>query len=379
MRLARITLAAASLSLLDVPVVSADCLIAGCNPAQLSELSPAEREQLNAAVSKELKRIERRRTASRQALVDPPEKTAKPKIVEPDPNRSRVKQNLRFYLRKDFEDITLFSGPALTSSDDAVGASLSYTYDQLARDSTLSAEGIVAVSYSYINQSVYEPFKGFAIGPYFGITREVHSSKISDNVDVKTFGVSGEVGWRNPIFTSRSDYIRGSLAAKRDDIAGTDIAHGKLEWLPTWLWDGRKIALGSFGLIYNFTPEFLAQYDRVSDVTKTIAFSGQREALRVGPEAVLWLKLESPNGLLKDLFQSTSGRIVYHSWIETYSGRSGSWLDTSLVHNLDPDGLVALTLSYRRGQNEDTGVRTDLYKVALSAKLCADVFSKDPC
>jgi hypothetical protein len=40
---------------------------------------------------------------------------------------------------------------------------------------------------------------------------------------------------------------------------------------------------------------------------------------------------------------------------------------------------VALKFAYHRGANEDTGAQTNYFKIALSAKTCADVYSKDPC
>jgi hypothetical protein len=362
------------------------CLLPDCSDKQL-KLTAEERTRLNQVLLRELDKIRRKAAQVRGgpsiAGVEP---VAKPEVAVRKPNsppievdKPRVQEFLRFYLRKDFEDVNLFSAITPTSSEDAVGASLSWSHDALSHDTTWSADGIAAVAYSLINQQVANPFKGLAIGTYFGATREIHSKNISDNVDVKKFGISGEAGWRNPIFTTRSDYVRGSFSGKQDDIAGTDIASAKLEWLPTWLWDNRTIPIGTFGLTYNFTPEFIMQYDRVTDPKKPVAFSGGREALRVGPEAVLWVHVEPPAGPLKDLINSTFFRLVYHWWEETYSSKTGSWLDASIVHNLDTDGNVALSFGYKRGRNEDTGVLTDLFKASLSAKLCTDVFAKGAC
>jgi hypothetical protein len=367
----------------------AQCTDLECNLAQLKSLTPEERSRLNALLTRELRKMRTPAQVGPRTLAALPEPVAEvPRaqtalaakgLAAETKEEPRFSQHLRYYLRKDFEDITIFSGPALTSSDDAVGAEFSLTRDRISGDTAWSADGIVAAAYSYVQEQTGTPFIGVALGGFFGATREMHSKNLADNVDVKKFGVSGEVGFKNPIFTNRSDYFRGTLGGKRDDISDTDILHGKLEWLPTWAWDGRRVYLGALGLTYNFTPEFLVQYDRAAGTGKLSAFSGRAEALRVGPEAVLWLKLEPPVNFLQDFFRATSARLVYHSWVEVYSNRSGSWLDTSLVHNLDPDGFVALTLSYRRGQNEDTGARTDLYKASLSAKLCADIYSKDPC
>jgi hypothetical protein len=355
------------------------CLLPDCKNKQL-DLTEEERSQLNQILLRELKKMRRKAARVRGPSIAVAEPVLSPTpVVYVHSGKPRTQEFLRFYLRKDFEDVNLFSAITPTSSEDAVGASISWTRDAISRDTTWSADGIVAVAYSFINQQVGTPFKGIALGTYFGATREIHSKNTSDNVDVKKFGISGEVGWRNPIFTNRSDYVRGSFSGKQDDIAGTDIANAKLEWMPTWLWDNRTIPIGAFGLTYNFTPEFIMQYDRVNDPKKIVAFSGGREALRIGPEAVLWVHLEPPAGPFRALFNSTFFRLVYHWWGEAYSGKTGSWLDASFVHNLDAAGNVAVTLGYKRGRNEDTGVLTDLYKASLSAKLCANAFSKDPC
>jgi hypothetical protein len=374
-----------AISVISANGANAQCLLPDCADKEL-KLTDEERAQLKLVLVRELSKIRKKAVTVRggptTVAADPapkPEIRVAKAAVAPPQEKPRVAEFLRFYLRKDFEDMNLFSAITPTSSEDAVGASISWSYDALSRDTTWSADGIVAVAYSMINQQVANPFKGIAIGTYFGATREIHSKNVSDNVDVKKFGISGEAGWRNPIFTNRSDYVRGSFSAKQDDIAGTEIANAKLEWLPTWLWDNRTIPIGAFGLTYNFTPEFIMQYDRVTDPTKPIAFSGGREALRVGPEAVLWVHLEPPAGPLKNVINSTFFRLVYHWWEETYSRRTGSWLDASIVHNLDTDGNVALTFGYKRGRNEDTGVLTDLFKASLSAKLCADAFSKGAC
>lgn len=61
---------------------------------------------------------------------------------------------------------------------------------------------------------------------------------------------------------------------------------------------------------------------------------------------------------------------------EIYTGRTGSWFNTSLTYNLDEEGRLGLTAAYKRGSDEVTNAAFDLYKLTLSAKLCTEVFSK---
>jgi hypothetical protein len=287
--------------------------------------------------------------------------------------------SLNFYLRQNFEDISLFSQPKDTS--DANGAELSWTRDRVAKDTTWTADGTAAVSYSIVPKYLLSTdFRGLAIAAYAGATREVHTKNTSSDVDVKQFGMSGEVGWYSSALNG-SNYFRGTGSFKEDDIKGSSVANGKVEYLPVWLWDVMHsfIPLGPATLVYNVRPEVLAQYDYVADGNKTILFSGQRDAFRVGPEAVLWMKLSAPSSPIANLLQQTFLTFTYHWWTEAYSGRTNSWLDASLVHNLDSAGNIALKLAYRRGRNEDTGANTDLFKISLSAKMCVDAVNNLMC
>lgn len=298
------------------------------------------------------------------------------------PSASPYITNFRFFLRKNFEDIGLFSDP--TSTNDADGAEFSWQRDRNTGDTTWSADGTVAVAYAVVPADnsflLSSKFRGLAIAPYVSATREVHSKNDSDNVDVKKFGVSGEIGWYDPNLTG-SHYLRGSGAFKQDDVKDTSVAHGRLEYLPVWFWKRAHsyIPFGPVALLYSIRPSLLAQYDWTTEDGKTILFSDQRSALRVGPAVALWARFSTPPGPLDYLFEQTFFSLTYHWWTETYSGRSGSWLDAGIVRNLDPDGNIALKFSYRIGQNEDTGADTDLYKVSLTAKTCVDVGKRAVC
>jgi hypothetical protein len=59
---------------------------------------------------------------------------------------------------------------------------------------------------------------------------------------------------------------------------------------------------------------------------------------------------------------------AYHWAYETYSGRGLSLFQSSLTHNI-ADGHLGLTGSYGRGNDEDTGVLSNIYKISLTGKL----------
>jgi hypothetical protein len=68
-------------------------------------------------------------------------------------------------------------------------------------------------------------------------------------------------------------------------------------------------------------------------------------------------------------FRHFFGTVSCHWAYETYSGRGLGLFQANLTYNIDDDGYFGLTSSYQRGRDEDTGVQTNLYKVALTGKI----------
>jgi hypothetical protein len=354
--------------------------IKSCDLTKYAE--PSEFEALKQYL-RDFKKSKKIKTVSSQP-VRPPEplnalaKASKaPKADKPfNPNTApEPTTSLKFILRKDFADVNLFAAPASNAA--ASGAEFSYTRDNIKKDTTWAGTGLVAVAYNYFVEDIHSPFIGWTIAPYVSFNREIHSNKVTDNVDTHTLGISGEVGWRNPIFPNKADYVRGRFAAVQDDILNSTNASGTLEWLPTYTWFAGGVPGTS--VVYNFTPEGKVQYDSTTTKDKILMFSGRQEALRIGPEATLWLGIYNPSGTLPDYLTRFTANVTYHWWTELYSGRTDSWLDASLSYRLDEEGHLALKFGYRHGRSEDTGALFDLYKVTLAAKLCTDVFSKQSC
>ena len=297
--------------------------------------------------------------------------------IEPHPGQPAAVPStaLNLYLRKDFADVSLFDDPTPTAS--ASGAEFSYSRDSIVKDSTYTGTGLVALAYRYLPEDpTQNRFVGWTIAPYFAFNRELHSRKLDDNVDTKTIGLSAEIGFQNPAFVG-ADYFRVRANAIRDDILMSTNVNATFEWAPTYAWVAGTIP----GTLVNFNlmPSTKVQYDSTTAAGKVIAFSGRAESLRVGPEATLILKYYGPPGNVADFFRQFSGNVTYHWWNELYSGRSGSWLDTSLIYNIDPEGHIGLKFAYKRGESEETGAKFDLYKITLAAKFCADLVSKTSC
>ena len=282
--------------------------------------------------------------------------------------------SFQLLLRKNFADVGLFSQPSTNAQ--AQGAQFSWSSDAIAKNTTWVGNGTIALPYSYFVEDIRNPFIGVTLAPYLTFNREI-SGINAQNAYVLTNGLSGEIGRKSDLFPWGADYVRGTGAVVEDNIHGTTVSHGAIEWLPTYTWLAGTLPLTY--LNYNFTPELEAEYDNTNAPKKTIAFSGQQQSLRIGPMAKLWFKVVAPPGAFGDFLNSFYGTVTYHYWGETYSGRYNGWLDAELHYNLDPNGNLALAFSYQRGRTEDAGVDTNMYTVTLAAKACADLLNFKSC
>jgi hypothetical protein len=291
----------------------------------------------------------------------------------PDNSISSVK----FVLRKDFSDIDLFT--AVSANSEADGAELSWTRDRTAKDTIWSADGVAAIAYSYITNN-YSSVVGFAVAPYAKFNEEFHSNPDNSDTNVVTAGGSGEIGIHNILGLRGVDYFRARWARTDDRVANTRADQVTGEWIPTYL--RLRGEIPGTRLIVNFRPELMVQYDRQADGLPPSLFSGQQQALRVGPEATLKLNVLTSGLSLPawlETLASLTGTVTYHWWTETYSHRNSSWLTTALTYNLDKDGNVALSASYKRGMIEETGKQADIVKISLTAKTCAELLAASAC
>ena len=127
---------------------------------------------------------------------------------------------------------------------------------------------------------------------------------------------------------------------------------------------------GSFGtpFAFNFQPELKLQYDRVGGGDARLSFIDEKEALRLGPEFTFVIRPQFvPENL--SFLRNMTGRLTYHRSEDLLSGRRFTWLDTSLIYNIDPEGFLALAASYRRGDVEETGEKADIFKIGLTGKI----------
>jgi hypothetical protein len=65
--------------------------------------------------------------------------------------------------------------------------------------------------------------------------------------------------------------------------------------------------------------------------------------------------------------------LSYEYLYDTLSQRTFNYFTSAYTFNLDPDGNIGLTLSYRHGDLPTTAQNIDQYMAALSVKLDADL------
>ena len=275
------------------------------------------------------------------------------------------------YARKNLTDINslIFPNPDPT----AVGASVSYSNNQVAKNITWAGQAAVFAGYRYMAPNYApagEPFLlGFAIGPYYTINANYNPyvSPPTKNTDTQTYGGAAELGLGNLFGIDRLDeYTRVSLGGVQNYVAATSGFSGGIDFIPVYdpllihYPHSIQLAGGSY-LGFRFDPEFRIQYDSANN--GLLLFSNRKDALRIGPQFGLWV---SPFQAVKYL-ENINFNLVYHVADEIYSGQAFQWFEGDLTYKLARN--VGITASYQSGENEATGAQTRLYMVSITSAL----------
>ena len=274
-----------------------------------------------------------------------------------------------FLLRQDWKDIGLLGCPETT--DKAAGAELSYSDDRVARNGVFTARGTAAVYYTSMTDVPTTPNGPYyqAFGAYLTVNRAINSSAAlsKSDSDKIAFGGALELGYETP-FGANYFRLRGGVV--EDRLKNTSAMNLTAEFIPEY--DDFAIHLNSpfrpLGAPFyvSFDPSFLVQYAAVTGKGQLLDFNDLPHALRIGPQATLRVfPLFNAEGFMARL----SGAATYHWAYETYSRRGISWFQTSVTYNIDDAGQLGITGSYKKGSDEDTGTRTDIYKIALTGKI----------
>jgi hypothetical protein len=337
--------------------------------AMLERISsdPVARSEAMERLSKPSKAAVRKPQAApvRTAALPPVDEAAatKDKPVEHTAQQSPC-AGFQFLLRQDWKDFDLLQCPG--DAKDAAGAQISYTDDLAARNRIWAIDGTAAIIYNSLMdptewwQPTYTNF-----GAYTSVNRSYNTaaSLASSNVDQLTYGGFVQLGYTSQTLQS---FFRARGDIVEDHIKNTSAANFIGEYIPVY--DPLYIHYPTpsfYGYVLRFDPTLFVRYSEITGTGKLLAFNNSTEALRLGSQAVLRL-LPGLGAGDSTPFRAT---LTYAWATETYSGRSLTWFQSDLTYNLDPAGHIALGFTYKHGNDEDTGVFANSYRIGLTGKI----------
>ncbi len=280
-------------------------------------------------------------------------------------------------LRQDFTDVPILGCASATDLKAAVGARVSYTYDDIHKTSGGSLDGLAALNFQYSINGLSEYISRISFGPYAqGSGQHVFGTATMAATNTGTVTAGGFVQFfvEQPLpFVLR---LRGGELSDNTRVRD-GVAIGEL--MPTFrLMDllGEGVLpsrLGGFafgseyvldnGIRFVFSPELEAQYDSFQRGPPTYAlFTAHHESMRVGPLLVLKLYgfesfVGSSTPFYKQL-QNTAVSITYHADWDTFSNQRYYSFQPAIIYNFYDSGNYAMTVSYSIGDAEFSGNRS---------------------
>jgi hypothetical protein len=295
------------------------------------------------------------------------------KEEEKSPNPS-----VRPLLRRSLDDIDSFASPKAVA--DAAGAEFSWTRDGITGNRSWAARGVAALPFVWENP---EPavrrgyLSNVMLAPYVVFDRVTNTEDTKKNVNNLVFGFVGEAAYAN--LWNATHYFR----LRSETVTTFDVSRGK-NWAVVGEYQpignpeqGRSNSIFAYlgtplpitrDVYYSITPKLKAEYRSVIDGGDDPIFATRNEAFRTGPTVTGAIVVDN-------LFNNTLPfySVVYqatYSWLwDWLSQRDYRLFDTALTFNLTAEGNVGLTLSYRRGELEETGAPVEVTQVGLALKF----------
>jgi hypothetical protein len=183
-----------------------------------------------------------------------------------------------------------------------------------------------------------------------------------NNADTRTVGLSGELAYSSG---PNINVFRLTPNVVFDNVKNTTAAAVKAQYIPLWygLWSATPIFNNTFNLY--FDPAFDLQYANAMGKSKPLQFSGKDQSLRIGPELTVII---APLFSQDNFFSHIGINETFHPWYEAYTGRGSYWWSNAIFYNFTKDGSFAVSLSYNRGLDENSGTMTNQYIVSLTGK-----------
>jgi len=291
-----------------------------------------------------------------------------------------------FILRQKFDQVSSFAFPG-EGDEDATGALFSYGRDNVIHNNVWTAQGVAAVmfgqSYPSLNQESqrFASRVSYAAGPYvqFDKLSNSNASQQKSNLDNLSPGLMGELGLQNMSIGNAAvtNYLRlkGYVNADFEGIAKSWNVAG--EWQPVSNAPGFTVnaPLPVDFLHATVTPMFKVQaiYSGILGNTTQPIFAHHNEAFRVGPNVGLLFAPVKLGAYWPAQLQNMSLTVSYSLLQDLMSPATYNLFDASFTYFTDDNKTVGLTLSYERGQVQQTGASSDTFLAGLSLKLYQDL------
>lgn len=289
---------------------------------------------------------------------------------------------ISYLLRNDWSDVGLLGtcfaakGSGVDTSK-AKGASVSFTRDYAGNNKIWAAQAMGAAVYTECNLSIPPPrpdvpgFRGVfekTVAIYAQINSDYNSdAKLAkkNNQDTRTLGLSGELGY---LYGMDYNVIRLTPNVVFDNIKNTTAAAVKLQYVPIWvnysyLWHWEPL-FG--GLLFRFDPTLDFEYANAIGHSAPLQFSGKDQSFRIGPELTFRL---APDADPNNFFGHIGFLETFHPWYDTYRAGGSYWWSNSVFYNIDQKDNIAVSFSYNRGLDENSGVMTNQYILSLTGKI----------
>jgi hypothetical protein len=298
----------------------------------------------------------------KQEATREPAETA-PKLVEFSPCAG-----FKFLLRRDWKDIGFLECPKKVA--DATGAEIAFADDRANHNRTWSVNGTAALAYSSLTSDPpawWMPYYT-SFATYVTANRLFNSSAAFVDTDVEklSYGAALELGW---VTSGGANYFRFRGGQVENNRKGTTSATITAEFIPVYyplFIHYPIIRPGGLPISVRFDPQVLVQYAQLTGKSGVLDFNGRTQALRVGPEVSVYLFPEvDPTNFLSRV----NANLTYHWAYETYSGKPIEWFQAGITYNIDDAGHLALTTTYKRGRDEDTGTFANIYRIGLTGKI----------
>lgn len=344
------------------------------------------------------------------------------------PEPTSTPSPLQFVVNKDFASVGV--SVSQTDTSKTTGATFSFANDQVAKNSTWTAQAVGILAYHIDPCEPGSEKIGImcsTFGLYGGLNKVSNSNPsatitsngtpVSKSMDNVIWGGFAETAYQSSQYFQ--DFIRVKAGGVTNNIAqhtlftikkttvttteaATQFA-SSLEWFPVYDFRGTFLTSAlpclsyagfnkafsvstlfcsdhEFGPRISLIPELYLEYNNTFDTTQILAFSNKSSAFRAGPQVgLLVVPFPHADHVLQGwALENLSIYTVYHFFHEFVSAKSNYVFQTNLNYKFPKTfGAVpgiandlGLSFQYQRGANENTGQRANIYTIGLTGSLC---------